>query len=122
MRQPQEIEVWYVLPAIRREFAKGMIEKHGMSQKETASVLGVTDSAVSQYLKSKRAKEVEFSHRIKAAIEESVTRVVGDRSRLIMEMQGICDMLKKDRTLCRLHKSKSPGIPRSCNCCVEKKE
>ena len=32
----QEIEVWDVLPAIRRELAKVMVTKHKLSQRETA--------------------------------------------------------------------------------------
>ena len=63
MKLPQEIEVWYVIPAIRREFAKGLIKK-GLKQREVARMLGVTDAAVSQYFSSKRGSEVRFNQRI----------------------------------------------------------
>ena len=36
---PQEIEVRYILPAIRRELARVFIEEHKLSQKETAKIL-----------------------------------------------------------------------------------
>ena len=58
---PQEIEVRYILPAIRRELARIFIQEHNLSQKEAANVLGLTEAAISQYLHYKRAKEVVFS-------------------------------------------------------------
>ena len=58
---PQEIEVWYVLPALRREYAKVLIKEHKLSQKGVAEILQVTESAISQYLTGKRASKVKFS-------------------------------------------------------------
>ncbi|MCK5239705.1 MAG: hypothetical protein KAR33_09175, partial [Candidatus Thorarchaeota archaeon] len=54
---PQEVEVWYVLPAIRRELARVMITKE-IPQKQIAQMLGVTEPAVTQYKlnKSKRSR------------------------------------------------------------------
>ena len=60
---PQEIEVWYVLPAIRKEMAKVMADK-GLKQVEIAEILGLTKSAVNHYLKQKRAKDVNFPEQI----------------------------------------------------------
>ena len=66
---PQEVEVWYVLPAIRRELAKVMKTKtvqradedgdkkeHKITQKEIAKMLGVTEPAITQYLLRKRGQ------------------------------------------------------------------
>lgn len=53
---PCEIATWYILPVIRKELAILLVKNHGMSQKKTASLLGVTDAAVSQYLSKKRGK------------------------------------------------------------------
>ena len=50
---PQEIEVWYIIPAVRRELAKSMV-KIGLKQKQIAVTLGITEAAVSQYLKLDR--------------------------------------------------------------------
>ena len=52
--QPQEVEVWYIIPLIRKELALAM-KKRKMPQNEIASLLGVTDSAISQYSNNKRA-------------------------------------------------------------------
>src|SRR3989338_7359320 len=61
---PQDIEVRYILPAIRRELTNAFIEKHKLNQKEAAKLLGMTEAAISQYRHSKRAKEVVFSDEV----------------------------------------------------------
>ena len=54
MQIPCELVVWYVLPMIRREVSKELVYTHGMTQAEVARKFGVTDAAISQYLKKKR--------------------------------------------------------------------
>ena len=44
---PQEIEVWYLIPAIRAELAKELL-KEGINQTKIASILNITNAAVSQ--------------------------------------------------------------------------
>lgn len=59
MKLPCERALWYVLPQIRADLAKALV-KQGMSQKEAADILGITPSAVSQYLHKKRAGKVKM--------------------------------------------------------------
>ena len=54
LNTPCEFIIWNVLPAVRSELARIFVKKHGLTQKDTAILLGVTEPAVSQYLKSKR--------------------------------------------------------------------
>ena len=70
-QMPQEIEVWYIIPAIRRELAKSMIKDLKITQKQVASIMEITEAAVSQYLHSKRAKEVVFTKAILEEIKKS---------------------------------------------------
>lgn len=51
---PCEFSVWYVLPSLRRELALALISEHGLSQRRTADLLGLTEAAVSQYVHGKR--------------------------------------------------------------------
>ncbi|HIH66091.1 MAG TPA: transcriptional regulator, partial [Nanoarchaeota archaeon] len=51
---PQELEVFYFIPAIRKELSVQM-KKKGKGQREIANLLGITEAAVSQYISSKRA-------------------------------------------------------------------
>ena len=76
MKLPCEQALWYVLPKIRADLAKELI-KNGVSQKDTAELLGLTQSAVSQYVHKKRAGKIrttkEYKERIKLMAEEIKT-------------------------------------------------
>lgn len=114
---PQEIEVWYILPAIRRELVKEMI-KLGLKQKDIAAKLGITEAAVSQYLKQKRAKEVVFTEETMAEIKKSAKIIIEDPEKLICEMQKILAFVKKNRTLCKTHYQHG-RMPQKCEACLE---
>jgi predicted transcriptional regulator len=113
MKLPQEIEVWYVIPAIRREFAKGLIKK-GLKQREVARMLGVTDAAVSQYFSSKRGSEVRFNQRIKREVKSSIEKIIKG-SNVMKEIQTICRLCKEDQISCYIHKHH--GAPKNCRVC-----
>ena len=53
--QPQEIEVFYIIPAIRRHIAMYM-KLRGLKQNKIAELLHIDKAAVSQYIKKKRGK------------------------------------------------------------------
>jgi predicted transcriptional regulator len=114
--QPQEIEVFYVLPAVRRELALCM-KKAGKSQKEIAKTLGVTEPAVSQYMNLKRATMLKFSDKIKMSICQSAARVNGEVS-LMREIQRLLQLIRNERVVCQIH-SELGGTPDKCNVCFE---
>jgi predicted transcriptional regulator len=93
---PCEIIVWYILPAIRRELAKIMVERHNLTQKEAAKKLGLTEAAISRYLSGKRAYLNMPNGNIKKEIIKSVDKLVnGGNSTVVMETCRICDILKE---------------------------
>jgi predicted transcriptional regulator len=116
---PQEIEVWDILPAIRREFAKVLINEHKLNQREAARLLRLTEPAVSQYVKSKRAKEIVFGKSVIQEIRKSASRVVADKKKLVEEMQRICNLLAVKKVVCDIHRSKSRAIPKECCICLK---
>lgn len=111
---PQEIEAWYVIPSIRRRFVELMVKK-GLSQKETARKLGLTDSAVSQYMSGKRGADIRFSRKLSSEIGKSVNSLM-DGGNAMKELQRICNLARKERVVCRL--SIAMGCkPRGCREC-----
>lgn len=112
---PQEIEVWYVVPALRRELAKAMLAK-GMKQKDIAEHLGITKSAVNQYLKQKRAKEVEFSKETLEEIKKSAEIIIKNPALALAELQRLCLIVKKKMKLCEIHR-KLENVPEECRIC-----
>jgi|TARA_Y100000310_G_scaffold22935_2_gene21943 hypothetical protein len=118
---PQEIEVRYILPAIRRELARIFIQEQKLSQKQAAGILGLTEAAVSQYQHSKRAKEVVFSKEVVDEIRKSAERIVVEktnRQRLIAEMYRISNLTNVKQILCDLHRSQSKELSH-CNVCFD---
>ena len=116
---PQEIEVWYIIPAIRRELTKSMIDDYNLTQKQVAENMGLTEAAVSQYLSSKRAKEVIFSEAILDEIKKSAKKIVEDNIMLIPEMLRICNLTAVKQVMCDIHKKQDVNLPDNCDICFE---
>lgn len=95
IKTPCEVIVWEVLPSIRREFAKILIEKHGLSQIEAAKKLGVTEATISRYISGKRASQKLFDGKLLKEIEKSTSELIrGNDSIIIKETCRICNLIK----------------------------
>ncbi|MBT4174356.1 helix-turn-helix domain-containing protein [archaeon] len=117
MNLPQEIEVWYIIPAIRKELAKALLEED-LTQKEIAKRLCITEAAVSQYLKNKRGKDVKFSPAVLNQIKISARRIVDSKAKSasMKELQRICKYLKRRDHMCKIHRSLNQGL-KGCRAC-----
>lgn len=119
MKAPCEIIIWYILPSIRSELVKKLIEC-GMSQKEVSERLGITEATVSQYVNKKRGSRIEFKQDVSSAIEtlaEDVIKRDNKDVNMIYRICEICTMLKKDKTVCELHKDHDL-VPPACEACL----
>jgi predicted transcriptional regulator len=116
--QPQEVEVYYILPAIRRELSLAL-KRLGKTQHEIAQLLGVTDAAVSQYVSKKRAKDARFPAEFVPIVKAAATRIV-DKESMIRETQGILKRARDTNMICRLHAQVSGEIPKGCDACFGK--
>lgn len=114
---PQEIQVWYVLPALRRELAVALIRKHGMQQKKVASIMGLSGGAVSQYLSSKRGTSVKFPGDVIKEIKVSAKRISEDSSAAMDELIRLSGLGKVKETICRLHMDKDSSVSKGCDMC-----
>ena len=116
MRMPQEFEVWYIIPAIRKGLAEAMLRK-GLKQKEIAQKLGITEAAVSQYMKAKRAKGIKLGKDIEKEMETSAGRIINGEDTL-GEMHRLTELCRKGKVLCKVHRSKGK-VPKECRICLE---
>ena len=114
---PQEIEVWYLIPSLRRELAKILISDFGMNQKQISQILGVTESAVSQYLKSKRGSELRFSEKDIEKIREAAVNIVeiGDANE---EIYKLSVKFRGSNAICNFHKKTDSSISKDCDLCM----
>ena len=117
---PQEIEVWYLIPAIRREIAKIFIEDDKLTQKRTAEILGVSEAAISQYFKSKRAKEIKFSKKELVEIKKVAEKIVDNPDCLMEGLYDLSTLFRKSKTICELHRAMDSSVSEKCTICLDK--
>jgi predicted transcriptional regulator len=116
MQTPQEITVWYILPALRRELTIALKNKK-IKQTKIASILGITEAAVSQYLKHKRAKAIKFDENIIIEIKKAADNMLNDEHCHRYEIQNLINIIKKTGFLCKIHR-KYDDVPKCCNVCI----
>lgn len=118
LKPPCELIVRSYLPYIRRSLAQKLIEK-GVSQREAAEKLGLTQAAVSQYLSKKRGSddfdEVSLLNELTDEFaQELAEEDVGEKER-VLGLCNICIELRSSKTICDPHLSDSDLV--DCNIC-----
>ncbi|RME78213.1 transcriptional regulator [Candidatus Woesearchaeota archaeon] len=108
---PQEIEVYYIIPTIKRYLTQ-YLKESGMKQKDIAKLLQIQEATVSQYLSNKRGHQINFDSAIEQEIKKSSTRI-NDMSSYICEIQRLLKIIRHSKTLCNIHKQFST-VPSTC--------
>ena len=121
MKIPCELVVWYLLPTIRKEVAKELVSAHGYSQADVARTFGVTDAAVSQYLKNKRGDNRVVTDspdypEILGAIRESSARIAKEGADFAEEVCRICMVMKKAGIINKIYEVELGCKPPACTC------
>ena len=116
---PQEIEVWYLIPAIRKELTLVLIKDFHCSQKDVADILGVTESAVSQYIKAKRANELQFSKQELDEIKRTADIIIKNKKNAYDALYKLTIKLRGTENLCKFHKKRDKSLPINCKICCE---
>jgi len=112
---PQEIEVWYIIPALRKKLARGLVNS-GLSMEKAGNILGISKAAVSQYLSNKRANKIKFDSSFNREIGKSAKIIVGDNSCSVSEIQKLLREFKKTKQYCEICKKFNVGITKFCKC------
>jgi hypothetical protein len=122
MKLPCELIVWYVIPTIRAELAKELV-RMGMSQKDVSERMGITQSAVSQYIKEKRGKGIPINREVRKGIKTLARQITTDKSpkETIPGICMVCALVKSSGSLCGLHRQEDPGLDGCDVCFVESK-
>ena len=95
-RTPCEYLLWNLLPAVRNEIARSMVNDFGLNQKETAAKLGITPAAVCMYLSNKRGNLKIRDKKIINEIHVSTENIIKDEN---------VDLIKETCRLCKIIKS-----------------
>lgn len=110
---PQEIEVFYIIPTIRKHIAINL-KKQGHKQKNIANLMMINTAAISQYSSTKRGNRIKLNIKIQKEIVKSCNNIK-DQLSYIKETQRILRFIRKN-CLCDIHKQIS-NIPKECKSC-----
>jgi len=112
---PQEIEVWYIIPAIRKELAIALTREYGLSFEKAGEALGISKAAISQYLSNKRANKITLGENSKLEIKKSAKRIYENSKVAVIEIERILKFMKDNRASCHICKEYNKGVLEYCN-------
>lgn len=123
MKPPCEVVVKEVLPAIRATLVLELTERHHLSQTEVARRLGITQPAVSQYLRMLRGVGLQGTvlKKIKTDTKKLADEIAGGElkhEQLIGSYCAICQSMSKNEILCLLHVRAAPALKGGCRACL----
>ena len=119
MKPPCEIVVWYVIPAIRSELAKELLNL-GMKQKDVSELMDITQPAVSQYITDKRGSGIKLDDQVKGMVQEfarELSEGEATKADLIPRTCKICKNVKTADVLEQLGIDKSE-LGDDCQTCI----
>ncbi|MGD0070615.1 MAG: helix-turn-helix domain-containing protein [Candidatus Bathyarchaeia archaeon] len=96
---PCEVGVKTVLPAVKAIMARSIVEKHGLNEKQTAELLGLSQSAVSRYVNKERGNllTVENATEVLALIDQMVTSLIKEPNNKTEILKLFCQTCKAIR-------------------------
>ena len=119
MKPPCEIVVWYVIPAIRSELAKELLNL-GMRQKDVSELMDITQPAVSQYITDKRGSGIKLDDNVRKMIRDfarELSEGEATKADLISRTCVICKHVKTSDVLEQLNINKS-DLSDDCQSCL----
>ncbi len=119
------VVVQHILPALRLEVTKELVEKHGMKRSDAAVKMGVTPAAVTQYLNQSRGGSattlLEGSPKVMELVGELGDDIAGGESPLdvlLLKLCRACAAARSEGLVCQLHRESMPGLTdlKGCSC------
>jgi len=79
-RTPCETTLWKLLPSLRKELVIYLVKDKKIPRRKAAKIIGVTEPAISQYLKNKRGS-VKFTNKQKKEIRKTGDNLIKNSSK-----------------------------------------
>jgi len=111
---PQEIEVWYIIPTIRKSLSKELVKRHGFTLQKTGNALGVSKAAVSQYLNKKRGKSLKLPRSVKAEVKVSADLIAKGEKEAFHEIMRLLTICRIAGVGCLACKKFNKGVLEKC--------
>ena len=126
MLLPCEVGVKTVLPAVKALMARNIVEKHGMKEQQAASVLGLSQSAVSRYLNRGRGNliSVEKMPEVQEIVDKMTHFLINEpqkKNEVLRLFCAACETIRGNGLLCPRCKEKmDEEWAASCTYCNSK--
>ena len=126
MLLPAEIESKTLIPALRAILAKTLAEKHEIREDQISKMLGVTQAAVSNYIRGTRGdpeliKKLVAETQVFEMISEISSDLASDRAyspSSLSKFIGLCNYIKSSLLICDIHHNLESNIDEAvCNEC-----
>ena len=123
---PCEVAVKSVIPAIRSAIARELTQSYGLKQKETAELLGITQTAVSKYTRFYRGTVIEVDRidEVNVLLKDTVSSLANgqmNKYELAVNLCNICGIIREKGVMCELCSLSDATIDKSqCIVCCPK--
>lgn len=118
MLLPSEIEAKSLIPAVRAILAKKLIREYSLKEEDVAKDLGITQAAVSNYVRGTRG-DIELISKLESVRE--VMRMVDDIAKdlstnraytpsTLAKFVGLCNYMRYTLIICDVHHSIESNI------------
>jgi uncharacterized protein len=118
MLLPSEIEAKSLIPAVRAILAKKLIREYSLKEEDIAKDLGITQAAVSNYVRGTRG-DTELISKLESVRE--VMRMIDDIAKdlstnkaytpsTLAKFVGLCNYMRYTLIICDVHHSIEPNI------------
>ncbi|MGI0048429.1 MAG: transcriptional regulator, partial [Nitrososphaera sp.] len=118
MLLPSEIEAKSLIPAVRAILAKKLIKEYALKEEDIAKVLGITQAAVSNYVRGTRG-DIELISKLESVRE--VMRMIDDIAMdlstnkaytpsTLAKFVGLCNYMRYTLIICDVHHSIESNI------------
>jgi predicted transcriptional regulator len=111
---PQEIEVWYIIPAIRRELSYLLVKKYGWTLESAGGAMGVSKSAVSQYISKKRGQSIKLPSEIMSEVDLAAKSISEKKTNAFSEIMRLLRICKVKGVACLACKKFNKEVFQHC--------
>jgi predicted transcriptional regulator len=118
MLLPSEIESKLLIPAVRAILSKELITEKGLKEEEVARLLGITQAAVSNYLRGTRGDNELISKLVSLSEIMSMIKEISDdlstnrayTAKTLSKFIALCNYMRYSLIICDAHHSLERNI------------
>ena len=118
MLLPSEIESKLLIPAVRAILSKELVTEKGLKEEEVARLLGITQAAVSNYLRGTRGDNELISKLVSLSEVMSMIKEIGNdlstnrayTAKTLSKFIALCNYMRYSLIICDAHHSLERNI------------